>query len=410
MRHITIIGAGQAGLQLGTGLLDHGYDVTVVSDRSPEAIQSGPLLSTQCMFGSSLGYERALGLNLWDDQCPPVEGLHLRVAGRDGAPALAFHTRFDRPAQAVDQRLKMPEWMELFRRRGGQLIIAKAGVAELESYARTSDLVIVAAGKGEIGALFTRNDAQSPYSQPQRVLAASCVHGYLPATSYDGVCANLIPGVGEYFVMPGLTTSGPCHFMILEGIPGGPLDCWDTVQTADEHAALLQDTLARWLPWEAERAQNITPADAQAAVRGRFAPIVRHPVAMLPSGASVLGLADAVVLNDPITGQGANNAARSAAVYLQRILDHRTALFDGEWMQATFEAAWTHTQWATCWTNGMLLPPPPHVLAILGAASTQPRIARWFAQGFDTPADLFPTLADPIATEQFIGEEMLVPA
>ena len=33
------------------------------------------------------------------------------------------------------------------------------------------------------------------------------------------------------------------------------------------------------------------------------------------------GLGDAVCLNDPITGQGSNNAAKAAAVYLKRILD-----------------------------------------------------------------------------------------
>ena len=31
MSTITIIGAGQSGLQLGIGLLDNGYDVTTVS-------------------------------------------------------------------------------------------------------------------------------------------------------------------------------------------------------------------------------------------------------------------------------------------------------------------------------------------------------------------------------------------
>lgn len=48
MRNITIIGAGQAGLLLGTSLLDQGYHVTLVSDRTPEAIRDGSILSTQC--------------------------------------------------------------------------------------------------------------------------------------------------------------------------------------------------------------------------------------------------------------------------------------------------------------------------------------------------------------------------
>ena len=52
--------------------------------------------------------------------------------------------------------------------------------------------------------------------------------------------------------------------------------------------------------------------DAQATLSGRLTPVVRRPVARLPSGRPVLGLADAVVLNDPITGQGSNTAAKSA--------------------------------------------------------------------------------------------------
>lgn len=405
MRHITIIGAGQAGLQLGIGLLDHGYTVMLVSERTPEAIGQGAILSTQCMFGSSRVHERALGLNLWDGSCPPVEALHLRVAGPDGTPALQFQTRLDEIAQSIDQRLKIPAWMNEFRQRGSELVIAEAGITELEAYARTSDLVVVATGKGELGALFPRDDTRSPYRQPQRVLAASCVRGYRPDRPYDGVCATLIPGAGEYFVMPGLTTSGPCHFMVVEAIPGGPLDCWNDVTHTDQHIERLQEVLGRWLPWESERAQQMEPTDARASLRGRFAPTVRHPVGTLPSGATVLGLADTVVLNDPVTGQGANNAAKAAAIYAASIVARATQPFDTAWMQATFDAAWNDIQWATYWTNAMLQSPPPHVLALLGAAAAQPRVARWFAHGFDNPATLFPYLADPIAAEQLIDAD-----
>ncbi len=403
MRHITIIGAGQAGLQLGLGLLGQGYGVTLVSDRAPEAIRGGSLLSTQCMFGSSRAIERAAGMNLWDATCPPVAGMHLHVAGPDGIPALAWSTPLDQPGQSVDQRLKMPAWMTMFVQHGGELLIEKADIASLERHARSSDLVIVAAGKGEIGALFPRDATRSPFAQPQRALAASCVHGYLPAQPFDGVVANMIPGVGEYFVMPGLTLSGPCHFMIMEAIPGGPLDCWGDIHDANAHVAQLQRLLTEWLPWEGERARHMQPADAQATLRGRYTPVVRHPVAYLPSGTPMLGLADTVVLNDPITGQGANNAAKAAACYLAHILAHGELPFDAAWMQATFDAAWSDAQWATGWTNAMLQPPPPHVLGILGAAAEVPAVARWFANGFDRPASLFPWLADPIAAEHLIA-------
>ncbi|UMO20060.1 hypothetical protein L2Z36_09345 [Acinetobacter baumannii] len=34
MRRIAIVGAGQSGLQLGLGLLDTGYDVTMITNRT----------------------------------------------------------------------------------------------------------------------------------------------------------------------------------------------------------------------------------------------------------------------------------------------------------------------------------------------------------------------------------------
>jgi hypothetical protein len=43
-------------------------------------------------------------------------------------------------------------------------------------------------------------------------------------------------------------------------------------------------------------------------------------------------MADAVVLNDPITGQGSNNAAKRAELYLAGILEHGDDPFSAEWV------------------------------------------------------------------------------
>lgn len=129
---------------------------------------------------------------------------------------------------------------------------------------------------------------------------------------------------------------------------------------------------------------------------------MRKPIARLPSGASVLGIADAVVLNDPITGQGSNNAAKAARVYLRRILEHGTKPFDGAWMQQTFDEYWNYAQFVTGWTNAMLQPPPPHVINILVAAQSKPKVRKAFANGFDDPRTYFPWLVDPAEAEKFI--------
>ena len=56
-RSITIVGAGQSGLQLGVGLLEAGYLVRIVSNRTGEEIAAGRVSSSQCMFGQALAHE-----------------------------------------------------------------------------------------------------------------------------------------------------------------------------------------------------------------------------------------------------------------------------------------------------------------------------------------------------------------
>ena len=47
MRRIAIVGGGQAGLPLALGLLDKGYEVTVVTNREPDDIRRGKVMSSQ---------------------------------------------------------------------------------------------------------------------------------------------------------------------------------------------------------------------------------------------------------------------------------------------------------------------------------------------------------------------------
>lgn len=395
MPTITIVGAGQSGLQLAIGLLGNGYDVTVVSDRTPEQIATGRVTSSQCMFGSSLAREAALGLDFWTQSCPDVDGIGFAVPGPDRTPAFEWQARLDLPARSVDQRVKMPRFIDEFVSRGGNFVIESADIAALERYSTTSDLIIVAAGKGEIAQMFTRDDERSTFSAPARALSLTYVTGMPAREPYSMVAFNLIPGVGEYFVFPALTVSGPCEIMVMEGIPGGPMDCWSDLSGPAEHLERAKWVVDTFVPWESERTANIELTDPNGVLAGRFPPTVRHPVATLPSGAPVLGMADVVVLNDPLTGQGSNNASKCSSSYLASILEHGDAPFDTSFMQSTFEKYWDYAKYPTAWTNALLSPPPEHVLALLGGAVDEPRIARRFANGFDDPRDFFHWFMDP---------------
>jgi len=405
MSKIAIIGGGQSGLQLALGLQKRGYDVTVVSNRTPEQIRKGRVTSSQFMFHDSLQNERDLGINFWEKECPNTDGIAFAVPGPDSSRALFWEAKLDHPGQSVDQRVKFAGWMEEFAKRGGKVVIQDAGVQELEEYAKNNDLAIVASGKGEIARLFETDTANTPYSAPMRALALTYVKNMVPREKFTAVAFNLIPGVGEYFVFPALTTSGACEIMVFEGVPGGPMDCWSDVKTPAQHLQRSKEILQKFLPWEADRCRNIELTDDMGILAGKFAPTVRKPVCKLPSGRLAMGMADVVVLNDPITGQGSNTASKAAKVYMTRILERGDKPFDAPWMQDTFNFFWTYAQWVVKWTNTLLTPPPPHILQLMGAASQIPPLASKIANGFNNPPDYHPWWFDANEAQKLIGAQ-----
>jgi hypothetical protein len=225
-----------------------------------------------------------------------------------------------------------------------------------------------------------------------------------PRPEFSAVSFNLLPGIGEYFVFPALTTTGPCEIMVFEGVPGGPMDCWADVETPQQHLARSLEILEKFLPWEAERNRSVELTDDNGILAGRFPPTVRKPVAELSGGGRALGVADVVVLNDPITGQGSNNASKCAAVYLQRILERGDEPFDRQWMEETFERYWDYAQYVATWTNALLGPPPEHVLNLLGAAGQNPMIAKRFVEGFNDPRDFFEWFMTPDKADAYLAQ------
>ncbi|MGQ4615847.1 flavin reductase [Nocardia sp. R7R-8] len=402
MVRVAIIGAGQSGGQLALGLLRQGHEVTLVSDRTPEEIRTGNVSSSQCMFDSALTTERELDIDLWSSECPDINAIAVTMTG--DAP-YTWSAPLAAPAQSVDQRLKCAAWAEQVAAEGGKLLTEAPDIAALEEYARTHDLVVVATGKGDLGRLFPPDPARSPFDRPQRVLAMAYVTGMQPRSDGSAVGITFIPGVGEYFTLPALTTSGPCDIMVFEGIPGGPLDCWDDITEPEQHLERSLEMLARFVPAEFERCGEIALTDAGGVLRGRLTPQVRVPVATLPSGRPVLGMGDAVVLNDPITEQGANLAAHAATYYLDSIVRNRSGEFDAAWMSQTFEKFWRGwAQWAVEWTNSMLVDSPPHRAELAAEAADNPGIAAAIANGFDDPRQFFRWWFDADAAARFRAE------
>ncbi|MFP6598019.1 MAG: styrene monooxygenase/indole monooxygenase family protein [Candidatus Hydrogenedentota bacterium] len=406
MRKIILIGAGQSGLQLGHGLLEKGYDVTIVTDRTAQEVHDGSIMSSQVMFHPCLQTERDLGLNFWDEECPFMKTLSVTGVGPDGSALIDWTCSLgDGPSQSLDQRVKFPVWMNKFEERGGKLIIHEATIEDAEGYAEESDLLLVATGKGALGRLFQRDPSRSPFDKPQRNLLLLFVNGMIPRDDDATGGLSVIPGVGEYLCFRALTTTGECAIMLFEAAMDGPMDDWKSCSTLDEHIDKAKSLLGAFLPWEAERCKNITPTDPNAILRGAFPPTVKTPLATLPSGATSLGIGDAVVLNDPVTGRGANGAAMAASIYLRRILEHTDHDFTPEWMTQTFEDFYDWAQWGVRFTNVQLgVPPAPHIIQILMTAQENEAVKQAFVNGFNNPETTFPWIEDPAETQKFIDQ------
>ncbi len=417
MRKITIVGAGQSGLMAAVGLVRKGYEVTVVSDRTPEEIRNGRVSSSQGMQATPIAYEREMGLRLWDDIYHPWDGMEFNVLNpADGTKVSSFaqrvgpqNGRADWVVDSIDQRVKMPAWIYRFEELGGTMRYESADLAALDRYAAESDLVMVASGKGEIGKLLERDDDKSVYDKPQRGLALAYVKGMAPIKTRDhgevkrGLTWNAHPGVGEYFVCNALTTSGECDIMIFEAIPGGPADTLDMRVGPEQYLKDCLDVLDKFYPHEAERCKNVELTDELGILTGRFPPTIRKPLMRLPGGGLAMGIADAVCLNDPITGQGSCNAAKYAKVVYDAVLNQAHDPFDADWMQGVFDSYWQQAKAVVDWTNHLLDGPGPAASKLLMAANDNQVIADFLLRGMDDANRLMPYFFDEAAADDLIA-------
>jgi flavin reductase (DIM6/NTAB) family NADH-FMN oxidoreductase RutF len=403
---VAIVGAGPAGTTLALGLLQQGYAVTLVSDRTAEEIRTGSVMSSQITFESALEIEASLGIDDLLPEAPAVREMSFDTIRADGSQA-AFRIPFQSPARSIDQRLKLPLLMEAIERLGGKVVVRSADVDDVEQLARAHDLTVVSTGRGGLTALFEVDPARSPYSSPRRVASLTYLRGVAPDLRGPALRYHSVEGVGECFTCPALTIGGPCDIFVVEGVPGGPLDRWDDIVTPEEHRVRLQEVLTEHFPAEAQRlTDGWSLADERSVLHGRISPAVRRPVGVLPSGAPVLGMADVVVLNDPLTSQGSNNAIKSASFYLEAITGHDGA-FDAEWMRRTFDHFWRGwAQWATAWTNAWLQPASEHQRNLIDAATRHPGVAGQIAAGFDDARLFSPWWFSAEAADAFVAEQV----
>lgn len=409
MRCIAIVGSGQGGLQLAFGLLAKGYAVTVYSDRTSEQwLNHSRPNGTAFLFARSVQHERDLGLNFWEEAAPYGEGVHLTFLPEVDKILLTMQGRFAKPGQAIDQRLKFSRWLQEFEKRGGTLIMKTVTRDDLDPIAMANDLVIIAAGKGEITAqLFERDAEKSIYDKPQRNLALITVTGtkpwpYIP---FLPVKFTFIAPVGEMFWVPFFDKSQVHSYSIVfEAKPGGPMDRFGDVKSGNEAVEVAKQVIHDLSPWDYEYAKGMVLTDELAWLAGRFAPTVRKPVGRLPSGKVVMALGDTAITYDPIAAQGANSASKMAHHVLHRIVEHGNRRFDADWMTEVFEEYWEkEAKYMYAFTSALLEPITPAAAEILMAGVKTLAIADEFFTNFNNPRDYWPWLVDLEEAKKWIA-------
>ncbi|MCB2109168.1 MAG: hypothetical protein KDE14_15765 [Rhodobacteraceae bacterium] len=389
MRDITVIGAGQSGLILGMGLLRAGYKVRLVTNKRPGEIRSGRILSNQCMWGEALGIERGLGLALWDETAPPIPGFDTRyVPDTKIENQLKFYAPLAIPGQSVDQRLKFSTWMERFEKLGGEISVQFVKSTDLAAFAKDCDLLVMAAGKGkgDLRSLFVRDEARSPFDKPARIGASIHVRNRIPDDSNnpEREIWMVIPGVGEFWIVPTLTVHGPGHILCLQSVPGSPMDIWENVESPEQHRELILRLIKEWMPDEFERSKNVELVDNLSYLSGGIVSAVHNPIIELPNGRPCLSVGDAMVLNDPISQQGSNIATRSAKILLDSILARKGEAFDRAWMVGTANRIWHAIRWTVRMTE-IYLNAPQNYLSLFERAAASGDQAKFLADTNNFP-------------------------
>lgn len=406
MRKIAILGAGQSGLHLALRLLKEGYDVTVLSEKSAEEIFNGPPTGGTYLFNDALKLEQEIGLDLWKETALHSTGFNLNFGKPTGEFAFSVNSKTTRPGASIDQRLKFYEWIKLFEKRGGKFTVSPSTPSDLLACTDTFDLVIVSSGKGPLTKLFQKDDQRSTWDKPARKLVQLHINNFEHPgkTKFTAIDLCAIMGAGEIITAPFYHKDDiQCSWVLVEAIPGGPMDVFDEAKTGRELLEALKDMMKKLMPWQYHLYENASLIDETAFLKGSFVPTVRHPFIKLNSTAVVMGLGDAVILNDPIVGQGGNNATKMAHYYADAIVAQGDKPFDSDWMQQTFDGFWeSYSKYVNKFSDTFLLPPPPHVLSIVGAASTHSAVASDLVNGFNHPPSLFPWLAEEVETEKYL--------
>ncbi|WP_019586070.1 styrene monooxygenase/indole monooxygenase family protein [Deinococcus apachensis] len=404
---IGILGTGIAGLQLALFLQHHGLPVTLYGEGPPISRIGARLPSLVLRTDATRARERALRVNHWDG-LSDLTGWHTDVRGER---PLRFTARFDRPLSGVDLRLYEARLLEDFVDRGGDFEVGTLEAWDLGRLGYRHALLVVATGRGGLSGLFPRDPQRSPFTAPQRLLIGALFEGGTEDEPRE-VRLSLTPGVGEVFEIPCLTFEGRRVGLVVEAVPGGPLEDFARAgYGSGEVAPALLGVLRDYAPQSFGRMDpgRFRLTRALNFLQGAVTPVVRRAFVPLENGRYAVALGDALCAHDPIVGQGANAASACAWVLGEQIVGAGGNL-EATFRQATELRLWEVLRPTVELTTSALRPPTPHRLALLAACSQHPHLACAFMSLVHDPTRYWEVLATPEGVEDFLRGLGVAPA
>lgn len=403
MTSIGIIGAGVAGVQLGLFLRQYNIDTTIYAERSPEQQFASRLPSLVARMGPTRERERKLGVNHWDNGNNEFQIMSVRIPGEH---PLAFQGNMTQPMIAVDMRIYLGRLLEDFAARGGKVVVGPSKTEDVERLSEQHDLIVVAVGRGAAIDLFPRIEEYSPFSGPQRVIATGIFRGVARTNPATGGF-TIVPGHGEIFDFPFYSFEPNVTALGVEAVPGGAFEAVARMRYEDDPAAFnaaLLELIREYAPAlyariDPDKFGLTRPLDL---LQGGVTPAVRHGYARLSNGKFALAIGDANIANDPITGQGANTASYVASLVSEII--SKTSTFDEAFCKYVGQRIWEYAGPIAAWSNGMLMPPPEHIIGMLVAAAQHQPVADAFVRFFEKPNTAWGVMSSPESTAAFLAE------
>jgi hypothetical protein len=389
---VAIIGSGVAGLHLALLLQKQGIPVTLYSDKTAAQLAGGRMLNTVAHHNTTVKREQALGADHWD-LAEYGYFCHHHYIG--GPQPLSFPGAFGAPSRAIDYRVYLPRLLADFQERGGDFRAGQeVSPEEIVRLSGLHDLVVVATGKGGTSAMFPVIAGKSPYSRPQRRLCAGLYHGIAPSEP-KGVTMSIAPPHGELLEIPTFSASGHVTVLLFENVPGGDTEVLADAKYDEDPAAFERLVLEKVRVHHPQVFERIDTArfgltGPEDLLQGAVTPVLREDYAVLPNGRIAIALGDA---------HSASYSAWELGTVIGEDLN-----FDERFAQKVAARRANRVRAISDWTNLMIaLPPPPHLLQLLGAMSQNPAVADEFTDNFNRPERQWDILATPERTSAFLA-------